>query len=90
MCPEIGKLVISSRGRDKSRVLAVIGSTQTHLILADGRKRRMEKPKMKKIKHVELLGVELSPETLALLEKNELTNRMLYRSIQDSLKSENS
>lgn len=90
MSLSVGKLVISVAGRDERRVFAVIGENEAHLILADGRKRRIEKPKTKKVKHVEFLDVELSQDALELLKKGEMTNKMLYRSIRESLKSDNS
>ncbi len=88
MSLEVGALVVSCSGRDSDLVLAVIGNTETHLVLADGRKRRIEKPKLKKIKHVRSLDKKLCEETSALLEKGELTNKMLYRGIRQSLMNE--
>ena len=82
---EIGMLVMSCQGRDTESVFAVIGSTDTHLVLADGRKRRIEKPKQKKEKHVKMLGKSIADDARALLESGKLTNKMLYRSIKESL-----
>ena len=82
---EIGMLVVSCTGRDAEAVFAVIGKTDTHLVLADGRKRRIEKPKHKKEKHVKVLGKSLAKDSRALLESGKLTNKMLYRSIKESL-----
>ena len=81
----IGELVISQAGNDSGRIFAVIGVTEEHLILADGRSRRLEKPKLKKVKHVKPLGNELEPETRKKLLSGELTNKMLYRGIKKSL-----
>lgn len=88
MSLEIGALVVSANGRDTGTVLAVIGRTDTHLILANGRKRRIEKPKLKKIKHVKKLDAELEGETVSKLIKGELTNKMLYKGIWRSLNNE--
>ena len=82
---KIGTLVVSCTGSDKERILAVIGVSDSHLILADGRKRRLEKPKQKKVKHIRLLNKSLSCETVELLQKGKLTNKLLYRSIKQSL-----
>ena len=85
MSLEIGAVVVSCSGRDSETVLAVIGKTETHLLLANGRKRRIEKPKQKKLKHIKPLGLSLNGEEIRLLEKGELTNKMLYRGIRQSL-----
>jgi len=53
----IGRLVISKAGHDKGSVLCVIDCDGEYLFLADGRKRKVEKPKRKKLKHVELINV---------------------------------
>jgi len=82
---ETGMLVVSCCGRDAETVFAVIGSTDGYLVLADGRKRRIEKPKHKKEKHVKQLGISLQEGPKALLESGKLTNKMLYRSIKESL-----
>lgn len=82
---EIGTLVVSVSGRDMGTVLAVIGKTDTHLVLANGRKRRIEKPKLKKIKHVKAIDVALDSDTVSKLASGELTNKMLYSGIWRSL-----
>ncbi len=84
----VGTLVVSVSGRDEGRVLAVVGSNETHLFLADGRKRRIEKPKQKKIKHVRVLGLRLTQGECEKLEKNELTNKMLYNGIRQSIEKQ--
>ena len=88
MSLEIGALVTSVCGRDNGTVLAVIGSTSECVILADGRKRRLDKPKSKKVKHVRPLGYKLSEVTLQQLTEGIITNKMLYRDIKRILMSE--
>ena len=85
----IGALVVSSTGSDKGRVLAVTGISDSYLILADGRKRRLEKPKQKKEKHVKLLDKSLSDKAVDLLRQGAMTNKLLYRSIRQSLEDGN-
>lgn len=82
---EIGSLVISRCGKDSGMVLAVISMTETHLVLADGRRRRVEKPKQKKIKHVTFPGKSLDAEIVEMLAKGNITNKMLYNGIRRSL-----
>lgn len=83
----VGKLVLSTKGRDKGIYLAVIGENETHLVLANGRHRRIESPKHKKIKHVEVLNKSLDSDFTARLIKGEATNKMLWRAIKESLNS---
>ena len=81
----IGTLVVSQSGRDTDTVMAVIGVSDTHLILANGRKRRIEKPKHKKLKHVKVLDLTLTAEETELLTEGQMTNKMLYNGIRQSL-----
>ncbi len=49
--------VKSVAGRDKDRIFIVMSlCDQRHVFISDGRMRRVEKPKKKKIKHLKLLG----------------------------------
>ena len=49
----VGDIVISKAGRDKCSFLVVIGFLDDDkLLLADGRLRKTENPKKKKIKHI--------------------------------------
>ena len=48
----ISDVVISTAGHDKGRLYYVIGCDRQYLTLADGKGRTLEKPKLKKHKHV--------------------------------------
>ena len=50
----IGGIVISKRGRDKSRPFVIIGIDGDFLYLADGALRKQVKPKKKKFIHVQI------------------------------------
>ena len=56
----IGRVAVSRAGRDKGRAFLVTGAEGEFLLLADGRVRKLEKPKRKKRMHV-----FLRPETAA-------------------------
>ena len=83
----VGKIVLSKSGRDKGSYLAVIGESEPYLVLADGKHRRLESPKHKKPKHVEVLNKALPSKMVDLLLKGEVTNKMLMRAIKESLNS---
>ena len=48
----IADVVMSMAGRDAGKLFYVIASDETHLTLANGKDRSLEKPKKKKRKHV--------------------------------------
>ena len=48
-------LIVSKAGRDKGQLFYVIDTDEQYVYLADGKSRKLEKPKRKKRKHVELL-----------------------------------
>ena len=46
-------LIVSKAGRDKGQLFYVIDTDEQYVYLADGKSRKLEKPKRKKRKHVE-------------------------------------
>ena len=73
-------VVRSAAGRDKGDLFLVLGTQGDFLLLADGRKRRLECPKRKKRKHVEFVPASQS----AAAEKircGDITNRELRRTL---------
>ena len=48
-----GQLVISKAGRDKGKIFVIISLEEEYVYLVDGVLRRLEKPKRKKIKHIQ-------------------------------------
>ncbi|MEG1017650.1 MAG: KOW domain-containing RNA-binding protein [Oscillospiraceae bacterium] len=49
-----GTAAMSKAGRDKGRYFAVLEISQDFALIADGKLRRIEKPKRKKLKHLSL------------------------------------
>ena len=49
---EIADIAVSLAGRDKDQLFYVIGLEDNYAILADGKGRRLERPKRKKRKHI--------------------------------------
>lgn len=68
-------VVLSLAGHDKGGVFAVIGLDKEYAIIADGRHRKVEKPKMKKRKHLKAIGRLEKPPLLA-------TNRELWKALR--------
>ena len=46
-------LIVSKAGRDQGQLFYVIDADEQYVYLADGKSRRLEKPKRKKRKHIE-------------------------------------
>jgi len=51
---DIADVVISLNGRDESKRFLVVGTEDEYSLIADGKGRRVEKPKRKKNKHLKL------------------------------------
>ena len=50
---DLGRVVRSKQGHDKGRWFAVVGMVdEKHVLIADGRTRKLEKPKKKQAKHL--------------------------------------
>ena len=66
-------VVVSTAGHDKGVVFAVIGFTlEKYALIADGTVRKLEKPKKKKLKHLEPIGIlekEIPAQTNRQLKK---------------------
>lgn len=49
----LGQIVISKAGRDKGNYFVVIDYKEPFVYLCDGKLRRLENPKKKKVKHIQ-------------------------------------
>ena len=49
----IADVVLSTAGRDQGKLFYVIGTDPVYLTLANGKDRTLEKPKLKKRKHIQ-------------------------------------
>ena len=65
----IGSVVLANAGRDKGRYFVAVAASGGFVYIADGKERKLEKPKRKNIKHISPADVIISTD--------ELTNRKL-------------
>ena len=72
--PEEKDVVASLNGRDKGKRFVVIGREEEYVLLADGKGRKVDKPKRKKFKHV-------SPDGRVTIAK--LTNGEIRRALAE-------
>ncbi len=55
---EIGDVVISKAGHDKGLSYVIINIDKDFVYLADGRLKKIEKPKKKNVKHIHILHID--------------------------------
>ena len=71
----LGSIAISLAGRDKGRTFIIVGVLdEAYVLVADGRKRKIEKPKKKKMKHIRTVA-QPGGELATLIDQKGLTNR---------------
>lgn len=73
----IGSLVKATAGRDKDSYFVAVGEDGGFVYIADGRERKLEKPKRKNPKHISPVGY--------VTEVGGLTNRKIRRLINEYL-----
>lgn len=75
-----GDLVIATAGREKGKPFFVLDTQDAYLLLADGKRRRIEAPKRKKRMHVRSAGREL-PLAEKIRSSEFITNSELRRAL---------
>ncbi len=70
-----GQVVLSLAGRDKDRLMAVLGEAPDGgVLVADGKERPLQRPKRKNPRHLRPIGVPVGEHSMA-------TNRELRRAL---------
>ena len=55
-----GAVVVSLKGRDKKRLMCVVGVSAQGVMVCDGKERPLLRPKLKNPKHVRAIGIMLN------------------------------
>jgi len=76
---DLADIVVSLNGRDAGRRFIVVGTKDEYSMIADGRGRRIEKPKLKKNKHLKLEDKAEGPIADKLKDNERVTNNELRR-----------
>ena len=76
MLPARGTIICSKAGRDNGKFMIVLGSEKGMILVADGKERPLERPKLKNIKHITFTRA-------TLLEDQMLTNRSIRHALND-------
>lgn len=79
----ISDIVLSLSGRDKDKIMLVIGEDDDFLYLANGKGRRAEKPKRKKRKHVVFVANCDEWTKQRLFVNGRLTNSEIRKALAD-------
>ena len=83
----LGELVCSKAGRDAGRKFVVVGIVDNrHVLISDGSLRKIEKPKKKKIKHIESCGVVIDSLGEKLKNKIKISNAEIKKEIMQYIR----
>ena len=77
----IADVVISTAGRDQGQLFYVLEADDTYLMLANGKDRRIEKPKRKKRKHTNKVLRSETRVALKLREGDKVLNSDLRKDL---------
>lgn len=69
-------VVYSLAGRDKGKLMAVVGETPQGMLLCDGKTRPINRPKLKFSKHIAFTSYEIEQEDLL---SNKSLRKALYK-----------
>ncbi|MCL2095883.1 MAG: KOW domain-containing RNA-binding protein [Oscillospiraceae bacterium] len=87
-----GDIVAATAGRDSGKVFIVVGIfDENHVLIADGKSRKADFPKKKKIKHTELLkaaGEDFAGSlNLKNLKNGKFTNSVIRKILSEEQKN---
>ena len=81
MMIEKADVVLSLNGRDEGKRFLVIGTEGDYSLLADGKGRKMDKPKRKKNKHLKLEDKAQGLAATKLIAGEKVTNNEIRRAL---------
>ena len=83
---QIGDVVISTMGRDRGLYFIVVETSENYVYLVDGALRKVDNPKKKKIKHIELTNMHEENIANRVINKHKITNQDIKRALKEVLK----
>lgn len=83
---QIGSIVISTSGRDKGCYFIVVEVEENYVYLVDGSIRKIDRPKKKKIKHIELTNLIEENIQMRVINKYKIANYDIKRALKRILK----
>lgn len=76
-----GRVVVSTAGRDKDRYFVVLSVDGNYCFLADGKSRKVDMPKAKKIKHLRVTEFFLEEIADRIAKNQTVTNSFVRKEI---------
>lgn len=81
----LGNVVLMTVGREQGQLCVIIGmSREGYLLLADGRKRTVEKPKRKNVRHVRIIMTDPIALQKAKQEQRPFRNEEIRAAITEA------
>lgn len=80
---QIGQVVRSKCGRDTGKYFVVVGKENEFVLLADGSLRKVEAPKKKNSKHIQITRFCLPTTAFTDADKKTLSNSEIRRSLME-------
>ena len=78
---KVGQIVVSKAGHDKGETFVIVSFDSKYVYICNGKHRKLENPKKKKIIHVSLTNTVLDEEAIR-------TNRQIIKALAIFRKSE--
>ena len=85
-------IILSTAGRDRGKLFYVIGTEGAYILIANGKERKLEHPKRKKLKHVRRVTRTNSRVAEKIANGDKVLNSELRRDlavIRQSIESQN-
>ena len=76
-------IIISTAGRDQGKLFYVIGTEGVYVLIANGKERKLEHPKRKKLKHVQKVTRPESRVARKIANGDKVLNSELRRDLAD-------
>ncbi|MBR3281367.1 MAG: KOW domain-containing RNA-binding protein [Clostridia bacterium] len=76
-----GTVVVSTAGRDKGYHFIVTKLMDNYVYIVDGNIHKVENPKYKKIKHIEIIGTCDDSLKQRIINNNKITNQTIKKAL---------
>lgn len=80
---ELGQIVLSTAGHDKDELFIIIEMNDDYVFLSDGKCRRLESPKKKKKKHVQITHMIAELIRVKLINSEKITNADIRNGLKE-------
>ena len=80
---KIGQIVCSTQGRDKGEYYIVLTASSNNCCVADGKYKKINKPKKKNIAHIAATPVVITEIAQKLGSNQKINDQMIYHSLYE-------